>query len=520
MAGNVTRSRGTAIHGTTVSYASQTPRIQNTSIRGNLFDLTEIGERSVSLSGGQKARLSLARSIYFNTRLEVMDEQLSAGDAHVGKRIWKQCVLGELKGRTRVIATHQLHVLPDVDIVICMKDSAISDSGLYSELMDRNDEFSELMGQYGGVDKKSAESAAGKVHSRDLDESSVSSTGGETQDLGKHVDKKGTSAANKLITEEERNTGAASTKVYAEYFKMVGWGFWTTVVMLYVAQQICGVMVNYWLSLWSAKEHRLETLQRIATSLDLEDLASCARVSQDWNSSFTPPLYNSVVMSKHGPSMESVEKNKHLIRHMTIQSSAHDKLSSARDKVVYSVIADLTLTTLDLESNWIESIGAKALSEALKTNSTLTTLNLQFNFIGDDGVQALSEALKTNSTLTTLDLGANFISEEGAEALSVALKTNSTLITLDLSNQCEQIRIGDIGAQALSEALKTNSTLTTLNLRSNFIGDDGAQALAEALKTNSTLSVLDLSDNSIGDYGVQALSEALKTNSTIAVEYP
>ncbi|KAI9236388.1 MAG: P-loop containing nucleoside triphosphate hydrolase protein [Podila humilis] len=187
-------------------------------------DLTEIGERSVSLSGGQKARLSLARSIYFNTGLEVMDAQLSAGDAHIGKRIWKQCVLGELKGRTRVIATHQLHVLPDVDIVICMKDSAISDSGLYSELMDKNGEFSELMGQYGGVDKKSAESAAG------------------------------TSAANKLITEEERNTGAASTKVYAEYFKMVGWGFWTTVVMLYVTQQICGVMMKYWLSLWSAKE--------------------------------------------------------------------------------------------------------------------------------------------------------------------------------------------------------------------------------------------------------------------------
>lgn len=155
-------------------------------------DLTEIGERSVSLSGGQKARLSLARSIYFNTGLEVMDAQLSAGDAHIGKRIWKQCVLGELKGRTRVIATHQLHVLPDVDIVICMKDSAISDSGLYSELMDKNGEFSELMGQYGGVDKKSAESAAGKGHSRDLDESSVSSKGvpnaGSRQTCGQERD--------------------------------------------------------------------------------------------------------------------------------------------------------------------------------------------------------------------------------------------------------------------------------------------------------------------------------------------
>lgn len=288
MVGNMTRSRGSVIRGTTVSYGSQTPWIQNASIRDNILfdteydperywsviraccleqdlasfpagDLTEIGERGVNLSGGQKARLSLARSVYFNAGLVVMDDPLSAVDAHVGKRIWKQCVLGELKDRTRVIATHQLHVLPDVDIVICMKDGAISDSGSYSELMDNNGEFSKLMAQYGGVDKKSAKLATDKGYSWDLDESSVSSTGGETQDLGKDVDKKGAPAANKLMTEEEREMGAVSTKVYAEYFKMVGWGLWITVVMLYVVQQICGVMMNYWLSLWSANKLEFST---------------------------------------------------------------------------------------------------------------------------------------------------------------------------------------------------------------------------------------------------------------------
>lgn len=292
MVGNMTRSRGTMVRGTTVSYASQTPWIQNTSIRGNILfdteydserywsviraccleqdlasfpagDLTEIGERGVNLSGGQKARLSLARSIYFNAGLVVMDDPLSAVDAHVGKRIWKQCILGELKDRTRVIATHQLHVLPDVDIVICMKDGAISDIGSYSELMDKNGEFSELMTQYGGVDKKSANPTVDKGHSRELDEPSVSSTSGEMQDLDKDVDKKGTPAASKLMTEEERETGAVSTKVYAEYFKMVGWGLWTTVVMLYVVQQVCGVMMNYWLSLWSANKLEFSTTTNV-----------------------------------------------------------------------------------------------------------------------------------------------------------------------------------------------------------------------------------------------------------------
>ncbi|KAG0025021.1 hypothetical protein BGZ82_010268, partial [Podila clonocystis] len=288
LVGNMTRSRGTIVRGTTVSYASQTPWIQNASIRDNILfdaeyhperywsviraccleqdlaafpagDSTEIGERGVNLSGGQKARLSLARSVYFDAGTVVMDDPLWAVDAHVGKRIWRQCVLGELKDRTRVIATHQLHVLPDVDFVICMKDGAISEMGSYSELMDKKGEFSELMAQYGGVDRKSAKSAADKGRSRESDKSSVSSTGDETQD----TDEKQTPAAQRLMTVEERETGAVSTKVYSEYFKMVGWGLWITVIMLYVVQQVCGVMMNYWLSLWSDNKLSFSTTTNI-----------------------------------------------------------------------------------------------------------------------------------------------------------------------------------------------------------------------------------------------------------------
>ncbi|KAF9541901.1 hypothetical protein EC957_002606 [Mortierella hygrophila] len=172
-----------------------------------------------------------------------------------------------------------------------------------------------------------------------------------------------------------------------------------------------------------------EIRSRIASNLDLKDLATCARVSQDWNDSFTPPLYNSVVLTRDDLSMESAERNKHLIRSLKIQSSAYENLSltSARDKVVLSVMANSTLTTLDLEDNSIGDYGTQALSEALKTNSTLTTLNLRDNSIRDTGAQALSEALKTNSTLTALDLEDNLIEDNGAQALSEALRANSTV---------------------------------------------------------------------------------------------
>src|SRR5690349_19094567 len=91
-----------------------------------------------------------------------------------------------------------------------------------------------------------------------------------------------------------------------------------------------------------------EVRSRIAGSLGYKDLASCARVNQDWNGSFTPLLYKSVVLSKHGPSMESVERNMHLIQHFKIQSYAYNgKLSSTfvRVRLICSALANSTLTT-------------------------------------------------------------------------------------------------------------------------------------------------------------------------------
>ncbi|KAG0293601.1 hypothetical protein BGZ96_002555 [Linnemannia gamsii] len=151
-----------------------------------------------------------------------------------------------------------------------------------------------------------------------------------------------------------------------------------------------------------------EIRSKIASFLCPKDLPSCVRVSQDWNASFTPSLYSSVVLSvvllEHGPSIESINRNKQLIRHLKI-TSAYVKLSTRKDKVVSIIVANSTLTTLDLSFNSIEDDGAKALAKALKTNSTLTTLELSDNMIGGNGAQALAEALKTNSTLTTFDWG-------------------------------------------------------------------------------------------------------------------
>ncbi|KAK3809622.1 MAG: hypothetical protein JOS17DRAFT_844801 [Linnemannia elongata] len=204
-----------------------------------------------------------------------------------------------------------------------------------------------------------------------------------------------------------------------------------------------------------------EIRARIASSLGLKDLASCAHVSQDWNNSFTPPLYNSVVFSKHGLSMDFLERNKHLVQHLKTQSSAYEILSSSESYKVISIMANSTIITLDLYGISIGPNESQAMAEALMTNSTLTTLTVSGDSIESNRAVALAEALKTNSTLTNLNLGSNSIGPNGAQVLAETLKANSTLTSLYLWNNS----IGDNGAQALSDAIKINSTLITLDCR-------------------------------------------------------
>ena len=69
-------------------------------------DLTEIGEKGINISGGQKARLSLARAIYSDADIYLFDDPLSALDAKVSKKIFKEAIKGFLKGKTILLVTH------------------------------------------------------------------------------------------------------------------------------------------------------------------------------------------------------------------------------------------------------------------------------------------------------------------------------------------------------------------------------------------------------------------------------
>lgn len=107
-------------------------------------DQTEIGERGINLSGGQKARVGLARAVYANKDIILMDDPVSALDAQVKKSIFKEVIMGVLKDKTRILATHAIDFLDVCDSIICLDKGNVVFQGHYNEVKD-NEYMKKLM---------------------------------------------------------------------------------------------------------------------------------------------------------------------------------------------------------------------------------------------------------------------------------------------------------------------------------------------------------------------------------------
>ena len=93
--------------------------------------LTEIGERGVNLSGGQKAWISLARALYSDAELYLLDDPLSAVDPKVSSQLMQGAILNHLKEKTCILVTHQLHVLSQADRILYLDEGEIKFLGNY-----------------------------------------------------------------------------------------------------------------------------------------------------------------------------------------------------------------------------------------------------------------------------------------------------------------------------------------------------------------------------------------------------
>ena len=97
--------------------------------------MTGIGEHGVRLNGGQRARVALARALYANADIYLLDDPLSAIDAKVGRYIFEKCILGALGDKTRLMVTHTLQLLEGADRVVLMKEGSVITEGSYENLL-------------------------------------------------------------------------------------------------------------------------------------------------------------------------------------------------------------------------------------------------------------------------------------------------------------------------------------------------------------------------------------------------
>ena len=104
---------------------------------------TEIGEKGINLSGGQKARIGLARALYSDRDIYLLDDILSAVDVHVGKFLMEKTILGYLRNKTVIMPSHAIHFIDFADNIIVMKKGTIVEHGRFKDI-ENSEEFQEV----------------------------------------------------------------------------------------------------------------------------------------------------------------------------------------------------------------------------------------------------------------------------------------------------------------------------------------------------------------------------------------
>ncbi|KAG8343664.1 putative ABC transporter transmembrane region ABC transporter [Trypanosoma vivax] len=297
-----------------IAYVPQQPWIMNASIKANVLffsdtdevhfrrvlrctqleqDLlllpdgveTEIGEKGVNLSGGQKARVSLARAVYAKRDVYILDDPLSALDAHVGERVLHECLLGELNGTTRVLATHQMHVLQHADFIVLLGESGVVKfSGSYKEyqmymasteggsLGHVSEPVKEFEGSHAAGDcalqyegaaavdavlgvQKGGRSGSDVVAEQEVEDGAATRCSDDDSEELRKAATRG-----QFMTKEEMKSGTVAMETYIQYAEACGGRLVCLLIFLaYAFTEIVLVSPLVWLSFWSVSKFNLNT---------------------------------------------------------------------------------------------------------------------------------------------------------------------------------------------------------------------------------------------------------------------
>ncbi|KAG0588980.1 hypothetical protein KC19_2G282400 [Ceratodon purpureus] len=228
-------------------------------------DQTEIGERGINMSGGQKQRIQLARAVYADADVYLLDDPFSALDAHTAAILFKDCVMGALKEKTVILVTHQVEFLHAVDLILVMEGGEIAQSGKYYALLEEGRGFKQLINAH--------EDAMGTVHHQnnevkvELEKKEVNDmlcrSESETQKmlvaLSQSRSRRGSQRerepvpvilpATQLTQQEEREVGDQGWSIYLQYVRVAkGWIMWWAGFICQGIFVLANIAANYWLA--------------------------------------------------------------------------------------------------------------------------------------------------------------------------------------------------------------------------------------------------------------------------------
>nr|XP_057929330.1 ATP-binding cassette sub-family C member 10 isoform X2 [Doryrhamphus excisus] len=241
--------------------ASQEPWIQHASVRDNILfgkehdasfyqavieacalsddlsilpdgDRTEVGENGITLSGGQKARLALARAVYMDKDIYFLDDPLAAVDAHVAQHLMHKCIMELLAGKTRILCTHRIELVDQADMVVLMDNGTIIKTGSPTEILPLIEASPKL--------HKNEQNAKENESEEEEEEEQVSSINLCVDDADDA----------ELSGAEKKQAGSLAWKVYGTYWAAVGGALATSILLSLLAMQASKNMSDWWLSHW------------------------------------------------------------------------------------------------------------------------------------------------------------------------------------------------------------------------------------------------------------------------------
>ncbi|KAJ4953829.1 hypothetical protein NE237_030661 [Protea cynaroides] len=223
-------------------------------------DRTEIGERGINMSGGQKQRIQIARAVYQDADIYLLDDPFSAVDAHTGTQLFQNCLMRILKDKTILYVTHQVEFLPAADLILVMQNGRVKQAGRFEELLKQNIGFEVLVGAHSQalesilMVQNSSSTSERPLSDGEVDAEPISNKGllSGQHDSKHNLSLETTDKGGRLVQDEEREKGSIGKEVYWSYLTAVKGGALVPIILLaQLIFQVLQIASNYWMA-WAS----------------------------------------------------------------------------------------------------------------------------------------------------------------------------------------------------------------------------------------------------------------------------